>query len=92
MVRLGISGRLVRQLSFDDLSNVEVEEGSDDEGGLVWRPALRLRSGELVYCRSCGVTTRAGVKAGMAVVAEACGLPSRPPSGAVARVNGHGHR
>ena len=85
MVRLGISGRLVRQLSFDDLSNVEVEEGSDDEGGLVWRPALRLRSGELVLLSELWSHDQAGVRAGMAVVAEACGLPSRPPSGAIAR-------
>jgi hypothetical protein len=87
MVRLGISGRLVRQLSFDDLSNVEVEEGSDDEGGLVWRPALRLRSGELVLLSELWSHDQAGVRAGMAVVAEACGLPSRPPSGAIARVS-----
>jgi hypothetical protein len=85
MVRLGISGRLVLQLSFNDLSNVEVEEGSDDEGGPVWRPALRLRSGELVLLSELWSHDQAGVRAGMAVVAEACGLPSRPPSGAIAR-------
>jgi hypothetical protein len=48
LVRLGLSGRLVRELSFDDLAGVEVEQGSDDDDGLVWRPAVRLRSGELI--------------------------------------------
>jgi hypothetical protein len=35
LVRLGLSGRLVRELSFDDLAGVEVEQGSDDDDGLV---------------------------------------------------------
>jgi hypothetical protein len=85
LVRSGLSGRLVRQLSFDELSNVEVEEGSDNEGGLVWRPALRLRSGELVLLSELWSRDQAGVRAGMAVVAEACRLPSQPASEAIAR-------
>jgi hypothetical protein len=35
LVRFGLSGRLVRQLSFDDLTSAEVEQGTDDEGGLI---------------------------------------------------------
>jgi hypothetical protein len=85
LVRSGLSGRLVRQLSFDELSNVEVEEGSDNEGGLVWRPALRLRSGELVLLSELWSHDQAGVRAGMAAVAEACRLPLRPASEAIAR-------
>ena len=74
LVRIGLSGRLVRQLSFDELSAIEVEEGSDDEGGLVWRPALRLRTGELVLLSELWSHDQAGVAAGIAVVEEACAL------------------
>jgi hypothetical protein len=77
LVRFGLSGRLVRQLSFDDLSSAEVEQGADDEGGLVWRPALRLRNGELVLLSELWSHDQAGAEAGLAVVVEACGLP--PP-------------
>jgi hypothetical protein len=74
LVRLGLSGRLVRQLSFDDLASVEVEQGTDDEGGLVWRPAVRLRRGELVLLSELWSHDQAGVELGMAALAEACGL------------------
>src|SRR5262245_14973289 len=46
ITRLGISGRQVRQLRFDEIAAAEVEAGNDDEGGAVWRPMVRLRSGE----------------------------------------------
>jgi hypothetical protein len=74
LVRFGLSGRLVRQLSFDDLSSAEVEQGADDEGGLVWRPALRLRNGEPVLLSELWSHDQAGAEAGLAVVVEACGL------------------
>jgi len=74
LVRFGLSGRLARQLSFDDLASVEAEQGTDDDGGLVWRPAVRLRSGELVLLSELWSHDQAGVEAGMAVVAENCGV------------------
>jgi hypothetical protein len=85
LVRFGLSGRLVRQLSFDELSHVEVEEGSDDEGGPVWRPALRLRSGELVLLSELWSHDQESVRVGMAVVEEACRLPSSKTMGPIAR-------
>ena len=85
LVRFGLSGRLVRQLSFDDLARVEVEQGTDDEGGLVWRPAVRLQSGELVLLSGLWSHDQAGVAEGMAVLAAACGLPAPQAAGAIAR-------
>ena len=35
VVRVGLSGRHVRRLSFDDLEMAEVEQGSDSEGGTI---------------------------------------------------------
>jgi hypothetical protein len=75
LVRFGLSGRWVRQLSFADLASVEVEQGTDDEGGLIWRPAVRLRNGELVRLSELWSHDQAGVETGVAVMAEACGLP-----------------
>ena len=74
VVRLGVTGRLVRQLAFDELANAEVEEGSDDDGGAVWRPGLRLRSGELVRMSELWSHDQSGVTEAVAVVQEACGL------------------
>jgi hypothetical protein len=75
VVRFGLSGRQVRQLSFADLASVEVEQGKDDDGGLIWRPLVRLRNGELVRLSELWSHDQAGVEAGAGVVAEACGLP-----------------
>jgi hypothetical protein len=48
LVRIGLSGRHLRRLSFDDLEAAEVEQGSDSEGGAIWRPVVRLRDGHRV--------------------------------------------
>ena len=86
LVRFGLSGRrLVRQLSFDDLASAEVEQGTDDEGGLIWRPAVRLRNGDRVLLSELWSHDQAAVEKGRAVVAEACGLPSPRATGAIAR-------
>jgi hypothetical protein len=85
LVRFGLSGRQVRQLSFDDLEGVEVEEGTDDEGGSVWRPVLRLRSGQLALLSELWSHDQAAVEEVVAVVAEACRLPTTGHSGAIAR-------
>jgi hypothetical protein len=86
LVRFGLSGRRVRELLFDDLASVEVEQGTDDEGGLIWRPAVRLRSGEKVLLSELWSHDQAGVEKGRAVIAQACGLQSPMATGAVARV------
>jgi hypothetical protein len=85
LVRFGLAGRHVRQLSFDDLESVEVERGTDDEGGPVWRPIVRLRSGQLVSLSELWSHDEAGVQEGVAVVAETCRLPSTRHSGTIAR-------
>ncbi len=72
VVRFGLSGRQVRRLSFDELSSVEMEQGSDDDGGRVWRPALRLRSGELVRLSELWSHDEDGTRAGIAAVEQAC--------------------
>jgi hypothetical protein len=82
LVRFGLSGRLVRQLSFEDLASVEVEQGTDDEGGLIWRPAVRLQSGELIRLSELWSHDQASVHECMTVLAAACGLPAPRAVGA----------
>ena len=77
VVRFGLSGRLVRRLSFDDLASAEVEQGTDDEGGLIWRPAVRLRNGERVLLSDLWSHDQAGVEKSRAVVGG--GLRTAPP-------------
>jgi hypothetical protein len=77
LVRVGLSGRHVRRLSFDDLDGAEVEQGSDSEGGPIWWPAVRLRDGQRVLLSELWSHDRVGVAEGVAAVAAACGLPTR---------------
>ena len=76
LVRMGLSGRHVRRLSFDELDVAEVEQGSDSEGGPIWRPVVRLRDGQRVLLSELWSHDRAGVTEGVAAVAAACGLPN----------------
>ena len=82
LLRFGLSGRQVRWLSFDDLGSVEVDQGTDSDGGTVWRPAVRLQSGQLVLLSELWSHDQAAVEEGASVVAEACRLPRRRPGGA----------
>lgn len=41
LVRIGLSGRHVRRIPFDDLEVAEVDQGSDSEGGWRWRRVWR---------------------------------------------------
>jgi hypothetical protein len=75
LVRLGLRGRHVRQLSFEELESVEIEQGTDSDGGTVWRPAFRLRAGGLVLLSELWSHDLAGLQATMAVLAAACRLP-----------------
>jgi len=69
--------RQVRWLAFDDLESVEVDQGTDSEGGTVWRPAVRLRGGQLVLLSELWSHDQAEVEESVSVVAEACRLPTR---------------
>jgi hypothetical protein len=85
LVRSGLSGRQILSLSFDDLESVEVDHGTDGDGGTVWRPAVRLRTGELVLLSQLWSHDQAAVEEGVSVVAEACRLPTPSfPAGAQA--------
>jgi hypothetical protein len=75
VVRFGISGRQMRRIAFDDLERAMVDEGADSDGGAVWRPAVRLRTGELLLLSELWSHDRAGVEESVAVVAETCRLP-----------------
>jgi hypothetical protein len=83
IVRIGLSGRQVRRLSFDDLEIAEVEQGSDSEGGPIWRPVVRLRDGQRVLLSELWSHDRVGVAEGVAAVAAACGLPTPSSSGRI---------
>jgi hypothetical protein len=85
VVRIGLSGRHVRRLSFDDLEIAEVEQGSDSEGGPIWRPVVRLRDGQRVLLSELWSHDRVGVAEGVAAVAAACGLPMLGSSGRIAQ-------
>jgi hypothetical protein len=74
LIRIGLSGRHVRQLGFDDLMAAEIEQGSDSEGGAIWRPTVRLRDGQRVLLSELWSHDRAEAKEGVAVLAAACGL------------------
>lgn len=76
LTRFGLSGRQVRQLSFDDLVTADVEQGADSDGGMVWRPLVRLRGGDSVLLSELWSHDQAGGEASVAVLAEACRLPS----------------
>jgi hypothetical protein len=76
LVRRGIFGRQVRQISLDQLESAEVERGEDSEGGKVWRPAVRLRDGEFVLLSQLWSHDEGGVRTAVATVAEICRVPS----------------
>jgi hypothetical protein len=75
IVRLGITGRQVRQLPFDQLQNVELEQGSDSDGDPIWRPVVRLRSGGLLLLSELWSHDEAEVRRAAGTVADACRLP-----------------
>jgi hypothetical protein len=75
-VRLGLGGRHVQQLSFEELESAEIEQATDTDGGTMWRPAVRLRSGGLVLLSELWSHDQGGVQESVAVLAQACRLPS----------------
>jgi hypothetical protein len=75
LVRRGIFGREVRQISLDQLESALVEQGEDSEGGKVYRPAVRLRDREVVSLSRLWSHDEPGVRTTVAAVAELCQLP-----------------
>jgi len=80
LVRFGITGRETRSFAFDDLERSEVEEGTDSESGVIWRPAMRLRTGELVLLSELWTHDRAGAVEGVREFATVCQVPWDAPS------------
>jgi hypothetical protein len=76
VVKSGLFGRRVRTFGFQELERLEIEEGTASEGGRVWRPALRLRSGELLLLSELWSHDQTAMDEAVAVVAQACRLPS----------------
>jgi hypothetical protein len=79
MVRWSILGRQRQQLPFDQLETALVQESEDDEGGKVWRPALRLRDGEVLVLSELWSHDRPAVQSAVTTVTEECGLKTRGP-------------
>ena len=74
LVRWSVLGRQMRRLSFDQLETAVVEQGEDSDGDAVWRPAVRLRDGEVVLLSELWSHDEPGVHRAVAAVAEACRL------------------
>jgi hypothetical protein len=72
--RLWLTGRQTRTLPFDELEYVGVQGGQDSDGGAVWRPFIRLRSGEVVLLSWIWSHDRPGAEKAVAAVADVCGL------------------
>ena len=77
LVRWSILGREMRELPFNELAGAEVEESDDGDGGKVWRPGVRLRSGEVLLLSQLWSHDERAVRATAAAVAELCRLPAR---------------
>jgi hypothetical protein len=74
LVRLGLPGRRVVQLELADIGGVEAEKGSDSEGGVIWRPVLRLRSGERMTLSELWSHDEKAVQQAVSAVVQACRL------------------
>jgi hypothetical protein len=75
VLRLGLSGRETRQLAFSEIEKVEVEVGADSDGDTVWRPRVRLQSGEQVLLSELWSHDPRGTEDVISVVADACRRP-----------------
>ena len=74
LVRWGILGREVRELRFDQLESVVAEESENGDGGKVWRPTVRLRSGDVLPLSLLWSHDESGIRSAVTTVTEACGL------------------
>jgi hypothetical protein len=74
LVRLGLSGRHVAELGFEQAASVAVERSQDDEGGAVSRLVLHLKSGTTVPLSALWSHDHRSVIAAAKTVADACDL------------------
>ena len=74
LVRVGVTGRWVRQHSFDQLEQVELERGADSDGDPIWRPRVRLRDGGVLLLSQLWSHEEAEVRRDLGAVAQACRL------------------
>jgi hypothetical protein len=79
LTRTGLTGRQVRQLRFTELISVELAESKDSDGDPMWRPAVRVGSGEIVLISELWSHDRKEVLDGAAALAQSCRLPLAPP-------------
>jgi hypothetical protein len=75
LVRSGVQGRRERRVAFAELEAVELVQGKDSDGDPIWRPGVRLRSGEQILLSELWSHDQGAVRTGAAAVAEACRLP-----------------
>lgn len=75
LVRLGLSGRHVEELGFEQAAGVAVERGKDDEGGDVSRLVLHLKNGAEVPLSALWSHDHRSVIEAARAVAAACDLP-----------------
>jgi hypothetical protein len=74
--RLGIGGRKVEEVRFEDLREIAIERGEDSDGGVVTRPVALLNSGAIVPLSILWHHDHTRVAAAAAEVARICGLPA----------------
>jgi hypothetical protein len=87
LMRLGLLGRQVRRIQLGEIVGVDMERGPDSDGGSVWRPLIRLSSGERMMLSELWNHDEKAVKEGLAVLAEACRLPR--PGHVTSQPSGH---
>jgi hypothetical protein len=75
LVCSGVQGRRVRQVHFSELACVEVVQGKDSDGDPIWRPAIRLGSGELVLLSHLWSHDEPAVRGSAGAVADSCRVP-----------------
>ena len=75
LVRTGLRGRHVRRIHFTELTSVELDESKDSDGDPVWRPAVRLGSGEIVPISELWSHDQKEAVSSATVLAESCRLP-----------------
>jgi hypothetical protein len=75
LVCSGVQGRRVRRLHFTELASVEIVQGKDSDGDPIWRPAIRLGSGELVLLSHLWSHDEPLVRGSAGAVADSCRVP-----------------
>jgi hypothetical protein len=72
LLRVGLGGRRIRRIDFQQIDGVQVEQGTDSDGCVIWRPAVRLKNGELLLLSELWSHDEKEIKRAVAIVAQAC--------------------